>query len=241
MAEHPLGKPVTKLPARARACGPSRSPWSRQGTRRCRLQCPPVCAPGHRGPGGGERRKVSSPSRVTMAGEETPRNGWPPYHPAWQPGQAGMPPDAARTEGPPRTRPRRWINRAKRTTPARPLHSPEGAMNQTVAEVQPLLRRLTCRPRRYRAWRGTQPQRRGSGLHGLVDHGAQLGRQGVQVDLVAQPGAERLDRSGSVVAAPVEAPVHGLLGATAGWLDSAATARVAAATARLGVRSPTLP
>jgi len=31
-------------------------------------------------------------------------------------GRLRLPPQAARTEGPPRTRPGRWINRAKRTT-----------------------------------------------------------------------------------------------------------------------------
>jgi len=36
--------------------------------------------------------------------------------------------------------------------------------------------------------------------------------RGVQVGLPAQPGAERLDCAGGVVAAAVEAPVHGLLG-----------------------------
>ena len=37
-----------------------------------------------------------------------------------------MPPQAARTVDPPRTRPRRRINRAKRATRPGPLHSPEG-------------------------------------------------------------------------------------------------------------------
>jgi hypothetical protein len=40
---YPLGKPVTNLPAGVRACGRSRWPWSRQGTRRCRSQRSPVC------------------------------------------------------------------------------------------------------------------------------------------------------------------------------------------------------
>ena len=47
----------------------------------------------------------------------------------------------------------------------------------------------------------------------------QLGRQGVEVDLVAEAGVERLDRAGGVVAAPVEAPVHGLLDAAADRLE----------------------
>src|SRR5215208_8373665 len=98
MAEHPLGKPVTKLPARARAVRRGRLGHAkvRAGADCCARWCAPRAIVV---PKVGERRKVSSPSRVTMAGEETPRNGWPPYHPAWQPGQAGMPPEAARTEG----------------------------------------------------------------------------------------------------------------------------------------------
>ena len=131
---HPLGKPVAKLPARARACGPSRSPWSRKARAGADCSARRYTPRAIVVPEVGERRKVSSPSRVTMAGEETPRNGWPPYHPAWQPGQAGMPPEAARTEGPPRTRPRRWINRAKRTarrsrTTPRGCHALAGAFD----------------------------------------------------------------------------------------------------------------
>ena len=49
----------------------------------------------------------------------------------------------------------------------------------------------------------SQPQRRPSGLHGLVDHGPELGRERVQVDLVAQAGAEGGDGLGGVVAAAV--------------------------------------
>jgi len=41
----------------------------------------------------------------------------------------------------------------------------------------------------------------------------------VQVELVAQVGAERLDRLGGVVAAAVEAPVDRLLDAAAGRLE----------------------
>jgi hypothetical protein len=58
-----------------------------------------------------------------------------------------------------------------------------------------------------RSSHSTQPQRRLGRLHRLVDHGQQLGGEGVQVGLPAQP-AERLDCAGGVVAAPV----HGLLG-----------------------------
>jgi hypothetical protein len=45
-------------------------------------------------------------------------------------------------------------------------------------------------------------QRRLSSLHGLVHHGQQLGRQGVQVDLLVQPITERGDRLGGVGATP---------------------------------------
>jgi hypothetical protein len=47
----------------------------------------------------------------------------------------------------------------------------------------------------------------------------QLGRQRVQVELLAQARAEGLDGPGRVVAAPVEASVHGVLDAAAGRLE----------------------
>src|SRR4029450_5905027 len=65
----------------------------------------------------------------------------------------------------------------------------------------------------------SQPERRLGRLHGLVDYGQQIGGQGGQVDLVTQAGAEGLDDPGRVVAAAVEAPVHGLLDAAAGRLE----------------------
>ena len=43
--------------------------------------------------------------------------------------------------------------------------------------------------------------------------------QGVQVDLVAQPGPEGLDEAGGVVAAPVEAAVDLVLDAAAQGLE----------------------
>ena len=46
-----------------------------------------------------------------------------------------LPPQAARTEGPPKSRPRRWINRAKRT--ARRGRSTEGGPASGDAAVQP--------------------------------------------------------------------------------------------------------
>jgi hypothetical protein len=67
--------------------------------------------------------------------------------------------------------------------------------------------------------RPAQPQRRLGRLHRLVDHGQQLGGQGVQVDLVAQAGREPLDGAGGVVAAAVEAPVDQVLDAAPGGLE----------------------
>ena len=57
--------------------------------------------------------------------------------------------------------------------------------------------------------------------------------KGVQVDLVAQAGRERLDGAGGVVAASVEAPVDQVLDPAAQRRERATTARVAAATTRL--------
>ena len=61
----------------------------------------------------------------------------------------------------------------------------------------------------------------------------ELGGEGVQVDLVAQPTAERRDGSGRVIAAAVEAPVHQVLDSAAQRRERRGGARVAAATARL--------
>jgi hypothetical protein len=43
-------------------------------------------------------------------------------------------------------------------------------------------------------------------LHGLVNDHEEVGREGVQVDLLVQPSAEGLDGLGRVVAPSVEAP-----------------------------------
>jgi hypothetical protein len=67
----------------------------------------------------------------------------------------------------------------------------------------------------------------------LVDHGQQLGPQGVQVDLVPQAGAEGGDGLGGVVAAPVEAAVHGGLDAAAGRLEQRRHGQGGSATTRL--------
>src|SRR5215207_170607 len=52
-----------------------------------------------------------------------------------------------------------------------------------------------------------EPERGPGRLHGLVDHGQQLAMQGVQVDLVPQPGREPLHGPAGVVAAAVEAAI----------------------------------
>jgi hypothetical protein len=59
-------------------------------------------------------------------------------------------------------------------------------------------------PRAGRSDGGSKPQRHLGRLHGLLDHAEQLGGEDVQVDLLAQPGTERLNRLGRIVAAPVE-------------------------------------
>jgi hypothetical protein len=58
-----------------------------------------------------------------------------------------------------------------------------------------------------------KPHRRLRWLHRLVDHAEQLGRERVEVELLTQPGGERLDGLGGVVAAAVEAPVDQVLDA----------------------------
>jgi hypothetical protein len=64
-----------------------------------------------------------------------------------------------------------------------------------------------------------KPKRRRGRLHRLVDHPQHPGRARVQIGLVAQAGAERLDGLGRVVLAAVEAPVDPLLDAAAGRLE----------------------
>jgi hypothetical protein len=61
------------------------------------------------------------------------------HHPAWQPRQAWIAAAGGADRSPPRTRTRRSINRAKRTT--RPVRStpPRGAMSSAVAGARPLL------------------------------------------------------------------------------------------------------
>jgi hypothetical protein len=64
------------------------------------------------------------------------------------------------------------------------------------------------KPERHRCW-----------LHGLMHHSEQLIGQAVEVDLLAESGAERLDRLGGVVLASVKAPVDRLLDAATQWLE----------------------
>jgi len=52
-----------------------------------------------------------------------------------------------------------------------------------------------------------------------VGHGQQLGRERIEVGLVAELGAERLDDLGRGVAAAVEAPVDGVVDAPPGRLE----------------------
>ena len=63
----------------------------------------------------------------------------------------------------------------------------------------------------------------------MVDHGQQLAVQGVQVDLVAEAAAERLNCAGGVVAAVVEAAVDQRLHPRRNGWNRAAAAKVAAA------------
>ena len=68
-------------------------------------------------------------------------------------------------------------------------------------------------------WGRSKPQRGLGRLHGLVDDRQQLTAEGVEVDLIAQAGRERLDGLGGVVLAAVEAPIHHRLDAAAGRLE----------------------
>jgi hypothetical protein len=138
---YPRGKPVTKLPAQVQACAPSRSPWSRQGTRGCRLQRSPVCAAGpwwfRRSMRDG---RSALPGRVTMAGEGT-RKGLAAVPPCVAARTGWHAAEGARTAGPLRPRPPRCINRAKRIHTARPLHSPEGGHVRSSSTLTTTARR----------------------------------------------------------------------------------------------------
>ncbi len=61
-----------------------------------------------------------------------------------------------------------------------------------------------------------QPERSVAWLHRLTEDGEQAGREGTDIDFVAQPGAERLDRLLRVVSPSIEASVYRLLNAATG-------------------------
>ena len=88
------------------------------------------------------------------------------------------------------------------------------------------------------------------GLHGLDDDGAELGGERFEVDLVANAGAEPLERLSGVVLAPEEAAVDDAWVRVRSGPKSAAVPSVEAATAspdppvkvsRASCRSSTLP
>ena len=64
-------------------------------------------------------------------------------------------------------------------------------------------------------WGGSKPKRDSGRLHGLATDRQQLGREGVQVHLVAKLGGKRLDGSHGVIPAAVEVAIRGLLDAMA--------------------------
>src|SRR5215218_2107381 len=66
---------------------------------------------------------------------------------------------------------------------------------------------------------GPEPQGGAGGLHGVVDHGPQLGVEGVQIQLVPQAGREPLHSPDRVVAAAVEAAVDQVLDPAAQRLE----------------------
>src|SRR5215207_11087371 len=70
--------------------------------------------------------------------------------------------------------------------------------------VRPVMSRSFLRAMRPRIVT-SEPERHVGGLDGLPDDADQFGLHGVQVELVAQAAAERLERAGGVVAAAVEA------------------------------------
>ena len=68
----------------------------------------------------------------------------------------------------------------------------------------------------FRASAGiVEPERGGGGLHRLADRAEEVGREGIELDLLAEAGAERLERALRVVAAAVEASVDERLHARA--------------------------
>src|SRR5215831_470779 len=63
------------------------------------------------------------------------------------------------------------------------------------------------------------PQRDTRRLHGVIDKRQQLGRQGVQVDLLSGSGNERLDRARRIVFTSVKALIDSLADAAQRWAE----------------------
>ena len=74
-------------------------------------------------------------------------------------------------------------------------------------------------------------------FQGLIDHGHQLGGECVELDLVAEAGAERLNQLGSVVVASVEAAVDPLLDAMTSGLEQSRRGKGGASVCQPGSRS----
>src|SRR5258708_29966380 len=68
-----------------------------------------------------------------------------------------------------------------------------------------------------------QPHARVRGLHRVADRADELGADGIEVDLVAQLDAERVERARGVVARAIEAAVDRVLDATAQPLEQGET------------------
>jgi hypothetical protein len=60
-----------------------------------------------------------------------------------------------------------------------------------------------------------KPQRRARWLHGLVHHGEEVGAEDIELEVVAEAGAEAGDGLGGVVAAAVD----GVLNQATQWLE----------------------
>jgi hypothetical protein len=69
---------------------------------------------------------------------------WLPYHLSGSQGRLRLPPQAARTAGPPSSRPRRMGRSREAHHPAQPYHFPEGGHRPAVADLG-----------RYATWSGT--------------------------------------------------------------------------------------
>ncbi len=77
----------------------------------------------------------------------------------------------------------------------------------------------------------SEPDRRRRGLDGASRRGRELGRERVQVELVAETGHEVVDHLLGIVSGAMEAPIDALLDPLRSGLNMAATRSVDAATA----------